>query len=139
MQTEPATASSIAASAAAPSSLAEVDPRVMMANERTLLAWIRTGVGLMAFGFVVGRAAAWVNTLATRPDLETSAFRWTGSGLIGLGVLSVALGWYSYLRTRAALLAGHSRLPKSQAVSIVSALMIAFGLALAILVVALGG
>jgi putative membrane protein len=24
-----------------------------MANERTFLAWIRTGIGIMAFGFVV--------------------------------------------------------------------------------------
>jgi uncharacterized membrane protein YidH (DUF202 family) len=27
--------------------------RVHMANERTFLAWIRTGIGIMAFGFVV--------------------------------------------------------------------------------------
>lgn len=27
--------------------------RVHMANERTFLAWIRTSIGIMAFGFVV--------------------------------------------------------------------------------------
>lgn len=27
--------------------------RVSMENERTLLAWIRTGIGIMAFGLVV--------------------------------------------------------------------------------------
>lgn len=31
------------------------DPRVRMAAERTLLAWIRTGVAVMALGFVLAR------------------------------------------------------------------------------------
>ena len=31
------------------------DPRVRFAIERTLLAWIRTGLALMGFGFVVAR------------------------------------------------------------------------------------
>jgi putative membrane protein len=31
------------------------DPRVFFAAERTLLAWIRTGLGVMALGFVVER------------------------------------------------------------------------------------
>jgi inner membrane protein YidH len=31
------------------------DPRVYLAAERTFLAWIRTGLSLMAFGFVVAR------------------------------------------------------------------------------------
>lgn len=31
------------------------DPRVYLAAERIVLAWIRTGVALMAFGFVLVR------------------------------------------------------------------------------------
>ena len=31
------------------------DPRVRFAAERTLLAWLRTGLALMGFGFVVAR------------------------------------------------------------------------------------
>ncbi|PSR26832.1 MAG: hypothetical protein C7B47_09580 [Sulfobacillus thermosulfidooxidans] len=29
------------------------DPRVLQANERTLLSWIRTGIALVTFGFVI--------------------------------------------------------------------------------------
>jgi putative membrane protein len=31
------------------------DPRFYMAAERTFLAWIRTGIAFMGFGFVVAR------------------------------------------------------------------------------------
>ena len=34
------------------------DPRVFFAAERTLLAWIRTGLTIIALGFVVATAAA---------------------------------------------------------------------------------
>ena len=34
---------------------AERDPRVYFAAERTFLAWIRTGLGLMGVGFAVAR------------------------------------------------------------------------------------
>jgi len=34
---------------------AEQDPRVYFAAERTFLAWIRTGLGLMGVGFAVAR------------------------------------------------------------------------------------
>ncbi|KAB2893150.1 MAG: DUF202 domain-containing protein, partial [Kofleriaceae bacterium] len=36
------------------------DLRILQANERTLLAWVRTGLALMAFGFVIGRIAVWL-------------------------------------------------------------------------------
>ncbi|MFZ6006727.1 MAG: YidH family protein, partial [Nitrospirota bacterium] len=38
--------------------------RVHMANERTFLAWIRTSIGIMAFGFVVEKFALFVKQIS---------------------------------------------------------------------------
>lgn len=40
------------------------DPRIYFAAERTLLAWVRTGVALMGFGFVVARFGFFLRELA---------------------------------------------------------------------------
>jgi putative membrane protein len=39
------------------------DPRVYLAAERTFLAWIRTGLSLMAFGFVIARFGLFLRAL----------------------------------------------------------------------------
>ncbi len=40
------------------------DPRVLFAAERTLLAWSRTSLTLMAFGFVIERFGLFVHMLS---------------------------------------------------------------------------
>ena len=40
------------------------DPRVYFAAERTLLAWVRTGLTIMALGFVVARFGLFLTLLA---------------------------------------------------------------------------
>lgn len=40
------------------------DRRVHMANERTFLAWIRTSIGIMAFGFVVEKFAIFLKQIS---------------------------------------------------------------------------
>jgi putative membrane protein len=67
------------------------DPRVYMAAERTLLAWIRTGLALMGFGFVVARFGLFLSELkAMQPALQISSFGfslWVGTAMIVVGVL----------------------------------------------------
>ena len=70
------------------------DPRVYFAAERTLLAWIRTGLAFMGFGFVVARFGLFLQQLALLQKLPmpaTGVSRWFGTGLVMSGVV-VTLG-----------------------------------------------
>lgn len=46
------------------------DPRVFFAAERTLLAWSRTALALMAFGFAIERFALFVAMLGNQKTLN---------------------------------------------------------------------
>jgi putative membrane protein len=82
----------------------DMDPRVAQANERTLLAWLRTGIGLMAFGFIVARSSSWMSALTGRGATEGGAFAWIGIALIALGTLFSVLAGVEYVRVRRAIL-----------------------------------
>jgi putative membrane protein len=63
------------------------DPRVLFAAERTLLAWQRSAIALMAFGFVVERFGLFLQMVSHRP--ESGAQR---SFSLAAGVLLLVLG-----------------------------------------------
>jgi putative membrane protein len=79
--------------------------RVHMANERTFLAWIRTSIGIMAFGFVVEKFALFIKQMslilgianiekASPTSHGYSAI--VGIFLVGLGTLMGLLAFLRY-------------------------------------------
>jgi putative membrane protein len=65
------------------------DPRTYFAAERTLLAWVRTGLALMGLGFVVARFGVFLRELAAVDHTRTHAYAgslWIGTTLVMLGV-----------------------------------------------------
>ena len=71
------------------------DPRVWMAAERTFLAWIRTGIALMGFGFVLARFSLFLRELAEAHKLvlhhTTGLSHWLGTALLIIGII-VSIG-----------------------------------------------
>ena len=65
-----------------------------LANERTFLAWVRTSIGIMAFGFVVEKFAIFMKKLAYflgKAELSKSLPVSSGYSTI-FGIMLVALG-----------------------------------------------
>ena len=80
------------------------------ANERTFLAWVRTGIAVIAFGFVIEKFNLFVLTIAaaSAPDAELrlrlerlsgSLGRYDGFALILLGIALIAVGARRFVRT----------------------------------------
>jgi uncharacterized protein (DUF302 family)/uncharacterized membrane protein YidH (DUF202 family) len=69
-----------------------------LAAERTLLAWLRTGLALMGFGFVVARFGLFLQELNvvqhTLPAQSYGLSLWFGTALIAVGVIvNLFAGW----------------------------------------------
>ena len=62
-----------------------------MAGERTLLAWVRTALAMMGFGFVVARFSFFLREIAAAGNvplpLHTGISLWIGIALVVFGVL----------------------------------------------------
>lgn len=80
------------------------------ANERTFLAWIRTGIAVIAFGFVVEKfnlfilalastAAADVGRAVRADRLAGPLGRWEGVALMLVGITLIAVAGVRFVRT----------------------------------------
>ncbi|BAQ18622.1 YidH family protein [Methyloceanibacter caenitepidi] len=85
------------------------------ANERTFLAWMRTGVAIIAFGFLIDRFDLFVMTMAEAVDIKPEAHTQlermsrafglsTGVWFILVGVFFIVAATVRFLRTRNLLL-----------------------------------
>ena len=104
-----------------------------LANERTFLAWIRTGIALVVFGFAIGRFAVAVREflqLQGRTSQSAGMTVWAGMVAMIGGVVLTLTGLFRYRRTRAQLEAGNFQ-PAGFVIDLVAVLTALFGLALA--------
>ncbi len=72
--------------------------RDFLAAEQNFLAWIRTGLALMGFGFVVARFGLFLQELRlAEPQLSNRSHGvsiWSGTAMIGLGVaINIVSSW----------------------------------------------
>jgi putative membrane protein len=78
--------------------------REHLANERTLLAWIRTSIGIMAFGFVVVKFSLFVKQISLLLGKDASIPQHGYSSVIGIflvavGAIVLILAYIKYHRT----------------------------------------
>lgn len=74
------------------------DPRVLFAAERTLLAWNRTSLSLIAFGFIVERAGLLMEAIApaVAHEAQMALTFWIGLAFIALGSFASAFSSRQY-------------------------------------------
>jgi putative membrane protein len=112
--------------------------RLHQANERTMLAWIRTGIAVMAFGFAIARFGLFLRQLAAvnpaavhrSQGLEST---WVGAALVGIGVLTSFLATLRYAHTRRAIDRGDVGAPGAALVYAMGATATLVGIAMGVL------
>jgi putative membrane protein len=104
-----------------------------LANERTFLAWVRTGVALVVFGFAIGRFAIAIRQFMQIEGRSIGTLGlsvWFGTFAIVAGVALIVVGWTRYRRTRTLIESGGFE-PAGFVIDFVGMLVALAGIALA--------
>jgi len=109
------------------------------ANERTFLAWVRTAIAVMAFGFLVARFNLFLKIAAEsvaggrRVAVPGGGFGGAaGGGLIVAGTVMIAIAAVRFVGTRRAIDSGEQRLEGARLDLALAVLMVVLGIALVI-------
>ncbi|MGH7122168.1 MAG: YidH family protein [Acetobacteraceae bacterium] len=108
------------------------------ANERTFLAWIRTAIAVMAFGFLVAKFDLFLKIAAVSFGAQRASAALKGSGLGGAagiilivaGTLMVLLATVRFVRTDRAIESVEERSEGARIDLALAALLLALGIAL---------
>src|SRR5262249_1662031 len=118
------------------------DPRVFFGGERTFLAWVRSGLAMIALGFVVARFGLFLTVISASQGSEAPIHRghWLsntlGIALVILGVGSILAALHNhraFVRTLPA--EDVPKLPVPWLTSLLALAVIAMGLLLAVYLV----
>jgi len=104
-----------------------------LANERTFLAWLRTGVATIVFGFAIGRfsmALQQILQFEGKAAPTSGLTAWLGVVAILAGVLAILAGHMRYHQTVAQIERGTFKPPRF-IIDLSALLLAAFGLVLA--------
>jgi len=98
------------------------------ANERTFLAWIRTGLAMTAFGFFLIKLNVFVDAVGgsahhlPAEHAGTVATRYAGLAMVAIAIAAIARSSFAFERTRRAIDCDEViQIPQSRAESLLSA------------------
>lgn len=111
-----------------------------LALERTFLAWIRTGLALMGFGFVVARFGLFLQMIqipnVALPEKTLGLSLWFGTALIVAGVGALTFSAWRYIRQVQSFSRGEETFRQPVAAAVTIAILLAvIGAAMAIYLV----
>jgi inner membrane protein YidH len=106
------------------------------ANERTVLAWIRTGIAMMGFGFAIARFGLYLKETAHADPAQARVHVRLGSewfGVVILGLVTNGIATFRYDRARRSIEAGRPMIATPFVVYALGAGSILVALAMAVM------